>query len=105
MMKLCIPASIRWHIICLPSAVPRSSRPVLRVSMMASGAIKEAIPLLVVGGDSEIGVALVDYLLAQGESVKSTTRRRELSGPERPYLDLAAPEASWDVPTNLHSVC
>ena len=40
-----------------------------------------------------------------GQNVVSTTRRPQLSGPDRLYLDLAAPAQSWELPSGLQSVC
>jgi dTDP-4-dehydrorhamnose reductase len=60
---------------------------------------------LIVGGDSEIGSALLKHLSTPDQNVVSTTRRRELSGADRLYLDLAAPPESWDLPSGLQSVC
>lgn len=51
---------------------------------------------LLIGGDSEIGAATHQYLKARGISCAATTRRRELVGPDRPFLDLAAPLDSWE---------
>ncbi|MDP6709255.1 MAG: sugar nucleotide-binding protein, partial [Alphaproteobacteria bacterium] len=53
-------------------------------------------PVLVVGGDSRIGRALVAHLEGLGIEVRATTRRREAPDERRPYLDLADPTASLD---------
>jgi dTDP-4-dehydrorhamnose reductase len=66
---------------------------------------KMQMPCLIVGGDSEIGSALLQHLSALDRHVGSTTRRPELSGADRPYLDLAAPAETWELPSGLQSVC
>lgn len=60
---------------------------------------------LVVGGDSEIGAALYRRLAALGRPAAATTRRRELAGPRRPFLDLAAPLDGWKPPEGTRSTC
>lgn len=60
---------------------------------------------LVVGGDSEIGAVLYRRLVALDRPVAATTRRRELAGPRRPFLDLAAPLDSWKLPEGTRVAC
>lgn len=60
---------------------------------------------LVVGGDSEIGAAVYRRLLTGGLPVLATTRRRKLVGPERPFLDLAAPLENWEPPEGTRGAC
>lgn len=49
---------------------------------------------LIVGGDSMIGAALAAALKRDGAPVRATTRRRDSTAPDRPWLDLAD-EAGW----------
>ena len=60
---------------------------------------------LVIGGDSEIGAAAQRALRADGKAVVATTRRRERIGPDRPFLDLAAPLHSWAPPPATTAAC
>lgn len=60
---------------------------------------------LIVGGDSEIGAALYRRLAVLGDPAAATTRRRELAGPRRPFLDLAAPLDGWKPPEGTRSTC
>lgn len=60
---------------------------------------------LVIGGDSEIGAALYRRLAMLGLPVAATTRRRELAGPRRPFLDLAAPLDGWRPPEGTRAAC
>jgi dTDP-4-dehydrorhamnose reductase len=60
---------------------------------------------LVVGGDSEIGAELYRRLVETGLPATATTRRRGLAGPERPFLDLAAPLGDWDPPEGTDAAC
>ncbi len=53
---------------------------------------------LLIGGDSEIGAATYQYLKAHGIPSAATTRRKERVGPDRPFLDLAAPLDNWEPP-------
>lgn len=43
---------------------------------------------LIIGGDGLIGTSLRHWLLSRGETVVATTRRRDVVGPSRPFLDL-----------------
>ena len=49
-------------------------------------------PVLLVGGDGWIGSALSAHLSSAGHQVAASTRRLTGAGPERPFLDLGAPE-------------
>lgn len=66
---------------------------------------EKTVPWLIVGGDSEIGSALLEHLLNDGRHVAATTRRPALRGPARPYVDLAAPAETWELPEGLESAC
>jgi dTDP-4-dehydrorhamnose reductase len=63
------------------------------------------IAWLIVGGDSEIGSALLQRLSGPHGRVVSTTRKRERSGRDRLYLDLAMLSETWQLPCGLQSVC
>jgi dTDP-4-dehydrorhamnose reductase len=57
--------------------------------------------ILVVGGDSMIGAALVGRLERAGKSVVSTTRRRETTGSSRLFLDLSGDVDEWELPARV----
>jgi len=61
--------------------------------------------LLIVGGESEIGVATYRAMQAQGIAAAATTRRREFVSAERPFLDLAADIDSFQPPQQTTAVC
>jgi len=60
---------------------------------------------LLVGGDSEIGAATYLHLKAAGRIAAATTRRRQLAGPDRPLLDLAADLSSWAPAPETSAAC
>jgi dTDP-4-dehydrorhamnose reductase len=60
---------------------------------------------LIVGGESEIGGAVFAALESQGRAAAATTRRRDLAGRDRPFLDLAASLEKWEPPADVTSVC
>jgi dTDP-4-dehydrorhamnose reductase len=60
---------------------------------------------LIVGGDSEIGAAVYCAMAAQHLPAAATTRRRGNAGPERPFLDLAAPLDEFEPPPQTRAVC
>jgi dTDP-4-dehydrorhamnose reductase len=60
---------------------------------------------LIVGGDSEIGVATFRAMRAQGQAVAATTRRRDRVATDRPFLDIAASLDDWDPPPATQAVC
>ena len=60
---------------------------------------------LVAGGDSEIGAGLYRRLVETGTPARATTRRRGLAGPQRPFLDLAAPLGDWEPPEGTNAAC
>lgn len=60
---------------------------------------------LVVGGDSEVGAAVFRRLNALGVPASATTRRPDLVGPRRPFLDLASPLDHWDPPKGTQAAC
>jgi dTDP-4-dehydrorhamnose reductase len=60
---------------------------------------------LIVGGDSEIGVATFRAMRAQGQAVAATTRRRDRVATDRPFLDIAASLDDWDPPPGTQAVC
>lgn len=62
-------------------------------------------PVLLVGGESEIGAATATHLVRLGYSVAATTRRREYVGESRPFLDLAMPLDHWNPPENTRAAC
>jgi dTDP-4-dehydrorhamnose reductase len=56
-------------------------------------------PLLIVGGDSEIGVAAAEFMRRRGHAVAVTTRRRNTVAADRPFLDLSIPfDDAWAPP-------
>lgn len=57
-----------------------------------------ADPVLVIGGDGQVGRAIVAGLEARGLTAIGTTRHRERAGPGRPYLDLTQDLDSWRPP-------
>jgi dTDP-4-dehydrorhamnose reductase len=60
---------------------------------------------LLVGGDSEIGAATYLHLKAAGRIAAATTRRRQIAGPDRPLLDLAADLSSWAPAPDTSAAC
>jgi dTDP-4-dehydrorhamnose reductase len=61
--------------------------------------------LLLIGGDSEIGAATARTMVERNIAGAATTRRRNLAGAERPFLDLKAPLNDWRPPEGTRSVC
>jgi dTDP-4-dehydrorhamnose reductase len=61
--------------------------------------------MLLIGGDSEIGVSTARFLKAQGLPVWATTRRRDRVSADRPFLDLAAELDDWKPPPGTRSAC
>jgi dTDP-4-dehydrorhamnose reductase len=53
------------------------------------------VRVLIAGGDGLLGPALTRRLVEDGHAVRSTTRRPERAGPDRPLLDLEASPATW----------
>jgi dTDP-4-dehydrorhamnose reductase len=60
---------------------------------------------LIVGGESEIGAAAFAAIESQGQAAVATTRRRDLVGLDRPFLDLAASLDGWEPPKGATSAC
>ena len=60
---------------------------------------------LIVGGESEIGAAAFAGLKAQGEVVAATTRRPDVVGQGRSFLDLASSLDEWEPPQGTASAC
>ena len=60
---------------------------------------------LLIGGDSEIATATAAHLRREGAAVLPTTRRRELAGPDRPFLDLTQPLDAWRPPPGATAAC
>jgi dTDP-4-dehydrorhamnose reductase len=60
---------------------------------------------LIVGGDSEIGAAIFAALKSQGQAAAATTRRRDLVGQDRPFLDLGASLDDFEPPQRVTSAC
>jgi dTDP-4-dehydrorhamnose reductase len=60
---------------------------------------------LIVGGDSEIGAAAFRAIKARGHAVAATTRRRDRTAADRPFLDLAAALDDWQPPPGTVSAC
>jgi len=60
---------------------------------------------LVIGGESEIGAAVHRHFRECREPVLATTRRQNLAGAERPYLDIASPLDEWVPPAGTRSAC
>jgi dTDP-4-dehydrorhamnose reductase len=60
---------------------------------------------LIVGGESEIGAAAFAAVKSQGHAAAATTRRRDLVGRDRPFLDLAASLDGWEPPEDVTSAC
>jgi dTDP-4-dehydrorhamnose reductase len=61
--------------------------------------------LLLIGGDSEIGAATARTMAERNIAGVATTRRRELTGTGRPFLDLKAPLDDWRPPEGTQSAC
>jgi len=59
-------------------------------------------PFLIVGGDGEIGAALVAALRARGDTVIPTSRRANRSD-DHIHLDLAMAPDSWHWPTDIQT--
>ncbi len=59
-------------------------------------------PFLIVGGDAEIGAALVTALRARGDTVTPTSRRPNRSD-DLVHLDLAMPPDSWHWPKGVQT--
>jgi dTDP-4-dehydrorhamnose reductase len=63
-------------------------------------------PLLIVGGDSEIGAAAAGFMRRCGHIVAATTRRRSSIAADRPFLDLSMPlDDSWAPPRGTRAAC
>jgi dTDP-4-dehydrorhamnose reductase len=62
-------------------------------------------PILLVGGDSEIGSATATHLVSLGNEVLATTRRRDRVAAGRPFLDLTMPLGDWQPPDNTRAAC
>lgn len=60
---------------------------------------------LLVGGDSEIGVATHRFLKESGRSSFATTRRTDRGAPDRPLLDLSSPLDAWEAPPGTRAAC
>lgn len=60
---------------------------------------------LIVGGDSEIAAATLLRLRGDGRQAVATTRRGDRLGPDRRFLDLAAPLAGWQPPPGIAAAC
>jgi dTDP-4-dehydrorhamnose reductase len=60
---------------------------------------------LIVGGESEIGAAAFAALESQGRAAVATTRRSDLVGRNRPFLDLADSLVGWESPADVTSAC
>jgi dTDP-4-dehydrorhamnose reductase len=60
---------------------------------------------LLVGGDSEIGVATHRFLKESGRSSFATTRRTDRGAPDRPLLDLSSPLDAWEPPPGTRAAC
>lgn len=63
--------------------------------------------IIVIGGDSLIGSALVSYLQFSGECVTATTRRKDMLGNNRIYLDLSDGIDKWPIfgPFSVAIIC
>ena len=59
---------------------------------------------LVIGGESEIGAAVRRHFRECREPALATTRRQNLAGAERPYLDIASSLEQW-VPPGTRGGC
>jgi dTDP-4-dehydrorhamnose reductase len=62
-------------------------------------------PVLLVGGESEIGSAAAIYLRSLGYEVLATTRRHDRVAADRPFLDLTMPLDDWQPPDSTRAVC
>lgn len=60
---------------------------------------------LIVGGDSEIGSVVLKRARERGLNALATTRRRDMVGPERIFLDLETPDEGWGLPEGLTAAC
>ena len=61
--------------------------------------------VLVVGGDSEVGAAVLRYSASIAQPAVGTTRRRENLGPDRAWLDLAEFDETWAPPAGTTAAC
>lgn len=66
-----------------------------------SGPLGDRSLILVVGGDSTIGRALVAQLERAGKAVIATSRRRENTRESRVFLDLAGDIDEWQLPARV----
>ena len=60
---------------------------------------------LLIGGDSEIGVATVRHLATQNMPALATTRRPERVGGRIELLDLSRPLNHWEPPASASAAC
>ena len=60
--------------------------------------------MLLIGGDGLIGASLAQKLRVRQHAVHATTRDPARTGPMRPFLDLASPDA-FEVPASVDRVC
>lgn len=60
---------------------------------------------LLIGGDSEIGMATHRYLQSRGIASAATTRRQDRVAADRPFLDLAGPLDDWEPPAGATAAC
>jgi dTDP-4-dehydrorhamnose reductase len=60
---------------------------------------------LLVGGDSEIAAATLEYMQHYGFRVVATTRRTERLAAGRIFLDLAPPLTEWQPPPGTRTAC
>jgi dTDP-4-dehydrorhamnose reductase len=60
---------------------------------------------LLVGGDSEIGAATARRIAERRIAAAATTRRQNLAGATRPFLDLSAPLDDWRPPEATSEAC
>ncbi|HXW78018.1 MAG TPA: sugar nucleotide-binding protein, partial [Acidimicrobiales bacterium] len=80
-------------------------RPQRRVTPVSPAIGPTGGAFLVVGGDSEIGAALLDHLARYGQTAVGTTRRRERLGDDRLWLDLSDFDESWAPPSGIKAAC
>ena len=61
--------------------------------------------LLIIGGDSNIGIELIDYYKKCNIKVWSTTRHKETLNSSRIFLDLSSETSNWELPSkNIRTV-
>jgi dTDP-4-dehydrorhamnose reductase len=60
---------------------------------------------LLIGGDSELGVACYRRLRQSGQAVQATTRRRGEVSPERPFFNALHPLEDWKLPPDVDAAC